>query len=175
MATHSSILAWEVPWTEEFTYSLCGCKESDTTEQLTLLTGLLKLKGILGKKVSSMTNLDSILKSRDITLPTKMYIVKATVFPVVTYGCNQKEGWALENWYFQSVVLEKTLESPLNCKEVKPVNPKENEPWIFMGRTDAEAPILWPPDAKSQLITEDLDAGKDWRQKKRVPEDEMVR
>ena len=92
MATHSSILAWEVPWTEEFTYNLCSCKESDTTEQLTLLTGLLKLKGILGKKVSSMTNLDSILKSRDITLPTKIYIVKATVFPVVTYGCNQKEG-----------------------------------------------------------------------------------
>ena len=75
------------------------------------------------------------------------------------------------------MVLEETLESPLNSKEIKPVNPKGNQPWIFIGRTDvkAEAPILWPPDAKSQLIGKDPDVGKDWRQKeKRVTEDEMV-
>ena len=87
---------------------------------------------------------------------------------------DHKEGWALKNWFFQTVVLEKTLESPLDCKEIKPVNPKGNQPWIFTGRTDA--PILWPPDAKSQLIGKDPDAGKDWRQKeKRATEDEMVR
>ena len=76
------------------------------------------------------------------------------------------------------MVLEKTLESPLDSKEIKPVNPKGNQPWIFIGRTDAEAeaPVLWPPDVKSRLIGKDPDAGKDWRQKeKRAAEDEMVR
>ena len=73
-------------------------------------------------------------------------------------------------------MLEKTFESPLDCKEIKPINPKGNQPWIFIGRTDAEAPILWPPDAKSQLFRKDPDAGKDWRWKeKRVAEDEMMR
>ena len=86
------------------------------------------------------------------------------------------EGWALKNWCFWPVVLEKTLESSLDCKESKSVNPKGNQPWIFIGRADAEAevPILWPPDAKSWLIGKDLDAGKDWGQEKRVTEDEMV-
>ena len=77
---------------------------------------------------------------------------------------------------FQIVMLEKTFESPLDCKEIKPVSPKGNQLWIFIGRTDAEAPILWPPDAKSQLFRKDPDAGKDWRWKeKRVAEDEMIR
>ena len=78
---------------------------------------------------------------------------------------------------FQIVVLEKTLESPLDSKEIKPVNLKGNQPWLFIGRNDAkaEAPILWTPDMKSQLIGKDPDAGKDWKQKKRVAEDEMVR
>ena len=71
------------------------------------------------------------------------------------------------NWCFQTVVLEKTLESPLDCKEIKPVNPKRNQPWIPIGSTDAKAPILWPPDVKSQLIGKDPDAGKDWRQKEK--------
>ena len=82
-----------------------------------------------------------------------------------------------KNWCLAIVVLEKTAESPLNCKEIKPVNLKGNQPWIFFGRTDAEAgaPILWPPDANTQLIGKDPDSGKDWRQKeKRVTEDEMV-
>ena len=74
------------------------------------------------------------------------------------------------------MVLEKTLESPLDCKEIKPVNPKENQPWIFFGRADAEAPILWPPDVKSQLMGKDPDAGKDWRQEeKEATEDKMIR
>ena len=88
---------------------------------------------------------------------------------------DHKEGWALKNWCFWTIVLEKTLESPLDCKEIKPVHPKRNQPWMFIGRTDAEAPILWPPDAKSQLIGKDPDAGKDWRQEEKgTTEDEMV-
>ena len=88
---------------------------------------------------------------------------------------DHKEGWAPKNWCFWTVVLEKTLESPLNCKEIKQVNPKGGQLWIFIGRTDAEAPILWPPDAKSWLTGKDPDAGKDWRQKEKgTIEDEMV-
>ena len=88
---------------------------------------------------------------------------------------DHKEGWAPQNWCFWTVVLEKTLESPLDCKEIKPINPKGNQPWIFIGRTDTEAPILWPPDAKSQLIGKDADAGKDRRQgEKGTTEAEMV-
>ena len=87
-----------------------------------------------------------------------------------------KEGWAPKNWCFWTVVLEKTLESPLDCKEIKQVNPKGNQPWILIGRTDAEgeAPILWPPDVKSWLIGKDPDAGKVWKQEKGTTEDEMV-
>ena len=114
-----------------------------------------------GKYSGKLAYLDSILKSRDITLPTKVHLVKAMVFPVGMYGC---ESWttkkaehrridAFENWCFWNVMLEKTLESPLDCKEIKPVNLKGNQPWIFIGRTDAEAetPILWPSDAKNWL------------------------
>ena len=106
---------------------------------------------LLGRKV--MTNLDSILKSRDITLPTK---VKAKVFPVVMYGCELdcEESWALKNWCFWTVVLEKNLESPFDYKEIQPVHPKGDQSWVFIGRTDAEAetPVVWPPDSKSWLI-----------------------
>ena len=125
-----------------------------------------------------MTNLDSILKSRDNTLLTKVCLVKSMFFSVVIYGCENdyKENWALKNWCFWTVVLEKTLESPLDCKEIQPVHPKGNQSWIFIGRTDAESktPILWPPDVKNQLIGKDPNAGKDWRQEKGVTEDEMV-
>jgi len=118
---------------------------------------------LLGKK--AMTNLDSILKSIDITLPTKVCLVKAMVFPVVMYGCDSWDykGWVPKSWCFWTVVLEKTLESPFDCKEIKPVNPKGNEPRIFIGRTDAEAetPILRPPDVKNWLVGKDPDAGKD--------------
>ena len=88
-----------------------------------------------------------------------------------------KENWAPKNWCFWTIVLEKTLESPLDCKEIKPVNPKGNQSWIFIGRTDAEAetPILWPPHVKNWLIGKDPDTGKDWRQEEKgVIEDEMV-
>ena len=90
---------------------------------------------------------------------------------------DHKEGWAPKNWCFWTVVLEKTLESPLDCKEIQPVNPKGNQSWIFIGRTDAEAeaPILWPPDVKNWLTGKDPGAGKDWRQEdKGTTDDEMV-
>ena len=90
---------------------------------------------------------------------------------------DHKESWVLENWCFWTVVLEKTLESPFDCKEIQPVNPKESQSWIFIGKTDAEAetPILWPPDAKNWLTGKDPDAGKDWRpEEKGTTEDEMV-
>ena len=102
-----------------------------------------------------MTNLDNILKSRDITLPTKVHLVKAMFFPVVMYGCESyKENWAVKNWCFWTVVL-KTLESPLDCKEIQPAHPMGNQSWIFTERTDAEGPILWPPDVKNWLTGKD--------------------
>jgi len=110
-------------------------------------------------------------------LPIKVHLFKAMVFPVVMYGCefDHKESWAPKNWCFCTVVLEKTLESPLDCKEIQPVNPKGNQSWIFTGRTDAEVPILWPPDAKNWLIGKDSDAGIDWRQEEKgTIEDEMA-
>ena len=87
---------------------------------------------------------------------------------------DHQECWAPKNCCFWTLVLEKTLESPLDCKEIKPVSPKGNQSWIFIGRTDAEAPVLWPPDAKSWLIRKDTDAGKDWMQEKGTTEDGMV-
>ena len=82
---------------------------------------------------------------------------------------NHKEGWVLKNWWFWTVMLENILESPLDCKEIQPVNPKGNQSWILIGRTDAEAeaPILWPPDSKSQLIGKDPNAGKNWGQEQK--------
>ena len=88
---------------------------------------------------------------------------------------DHKEGWVPKNWCFWTTVLEKTLESPLDCKEIQPVNPKGNQSWIFIGRTDAEAPILCPPDAKTWLIRKDPEAGKDWGQEEQgMTEDEMI-
>ena len=111
----------------------------------------IKRRLFLGRKVT--TNLDSILKSRDITLPTKVRLVKAMVFPLVMYGC---ESWTIKKaerreLMLLTVVLEKTLESPLDCKEIQPVHPKRHQSWVFFGRTEAEAetPILRPPDVKS--------------------------
>ena len=132
---------------------------------------------LLGRKVR--TNLDSILKSRDITLPTKVHLTKAMVFPVVIiwmWELDYKESWLPKNWCFWTVVLEKTLDSPLDGKEIQPVHPKGNQSRIFIGRTDAEAetPTHWPPDVKNWLIGKDPDAGKDWRWEKGMTEDEMV-
>ena len=107
---------------------------------------------LLGRKV--MTNLDSIIKSRDIILPTKIHLVKAMVFSsshVWMWELDYKETWALKNWCFWTVVLDKTLENPLDIKHIQPVHPKGNQSWVFIGRIDAEAeaPIPWPPDVKS--------------------------
>ena len=132
---------------------------------------------LLGRKV--MTNLDSIFKSRDSTLLTKVCLVKAVVFPVIhvwMWELDCEEGWALKNWCFWTVVLEKTLESLLDCKQIQPVHPKGDQSWVFT-RTDVEAEtsILGSPDSKSWLIWKDPDAGKDWRQEEKgTTEDEMV-
>ena len=112
----------------------------------------IKRRLLLGRK--RMTNLDSILKSRDMFLPTKVCLVKAMVFPVVMYGC---ESWTVKKAERQRIdafelwLLEKTLESPLDCKEIQPVHSKGDQSWVFIGRTDAKAetPILWSPHAKS--------------------------
>ena len=110
----------------------------------------IKRRLLLGRKV--MTNLDSILKSRDITLPIKVHLVKAMVFPVVIYGC---ESWTVKKAKRRRIdafeLLEKTLESPLDCKEIQPVHSKGDQSWVFFGRTDAkvETPILRPPHVKS--------------------------
>ena len=104
-------------------------------------------------------------------------IVKAMVFPVVMYGCeslDHKGSWALKNWCFWTVVLEKILESCLDSKGIKLVNPNGNQPWTLIGRTDTEVLILWPSDGKSWFTGKDPDAGKDWRQEKGAREDEMV-
>ena len=124
---------------------------------------------LLGRK--AMTNLDSISKSRDINLSTKVHLVKAMVFSsshVWMWELDYKENWAPKNWCFW-IVLEKTLESPLDCKEIQPVNPKGNQSWIFVGRTDieAETPILWSPDGENWLTGKDPDAGKDWGQEEK--------
>ena len=123
-----------------------------------------------------MTNLDSIFKSRDITLPTKVRLVKAMVFPVWMWELDCEEGWAPKNWCFWTVVL-KTLESPLDCKEIQPVHSEGAQPWVFFGRNyaKAETPVLWPPHARSWLIGKDSDAGRDWGQEEKgTTEDEMA-
>ena len=129
----------------------------------------IKWRLLLGKKV--MINLDSIFKSRDITVTTKICLVKAPVFPVVMYGC---EIWSIKKAECQRIdAFElwcwRRPESPLDCKEIQPVHPKENQSWVFIGRTDAEAEtaILWPPDVESWLIWKDPDAGKDWWQEEK--------
>ena len=114
------------------------------------------------------------------TLSTKVHLVKAMVFfgsHVWMWELDYKESWMPKNWCFWTVVLEKTLESPLDCKKIQPVHPKGNQSWIFIGRTDVEAetPILWPPDVKNWLSGKYPDAGKDRRQEEKgMTEDEMV-
>ena len=138
-----------------------------------------EIKGCLLLRRKTMANLDSIWKSRDITLPTKVHLVKAIFSPVVMYGC---ESWTIKkaecwNWCFWTVVLEKTLESPLDCKEIQPVHPKGDQSWVFIGRNDAEAegPTLWLPDAKNWLICKDPDGGKDWKQEEKgTIEDKII-
>ena len=156
----------------------------------------IKRRLLLRRKV--MTNLDSILKSRDITLSTKVHSQGPKVH-IQGYGFSSghvwmwelgcEESWAPKNWCFWTVVLEKTLESPLDCKQMQPVHLKGDQSWVFIGRTEAETsfevsnetfieaetPILWPPDVKSWLVWKDPDAGQDWGQEEKgTTEDEMV-
>ena len=159
-------------WTQWQTYFLASkiTADGDYSHEI-------KRRLLLGRKV--LTHLDCIFKSRDITLSAKVHLVKAMVFLVVMYGC---ESWTIkkaEHWRIDAfkLVLKKTIESPLDCKDIKLVNPTENQSWIFIWKTDAEAeaPILWPPDAKRWLLRKDPDSGKDWRQEeKEAMEDEMV-
>ena len=133
---------------------------------------------LLGRK--AMTNLDIILKSRDMMLPKKGLPSQSYVFSsshVWMWELGYKENWGLKNGCFCTVVLEKTLESPLDCKEIQPVHSQGSQSWIFKGRTDVEAQtlILWPLDAKNWLIWKETDAGKYWRQEgKGMTKDEMV-
>ena len=132
---------------------------------------------LFGRK--AVTNLDSILKSRDVTLSTKVHLVKAMVFLVVKYGC---ESWTIkktECWRIDAFELWcwRRLESPLDCKGIKSVHPKGNQSWIFIGRTyaEAETPILRPPNGKNWLTGKDPESGKDWRQEEKgTTEDEMI-
>ena len=168
------ITSWEIDGEAVADFTFLGSKitaDGDCSHEI-------KRCLLLGKKV--MTNLDSILKSRDMTLSTKVRLVKAMVFSsshVWMWELDYKESWVPKNWCFWTVVLEKTLESPLDCKEIQPVHPRRNQSWIFIRRTDAEAeiPILWPPDVKNWLTGKDPDAGKDWGQEEKgTTEDEMV-
>ena len=142
-----------------------------------MVTAAIKLKDACSLE-ENYDNRDNILKSRDITLPTEVRLVKALIFPVVIYGC---ESWtikkadcrrtdAFELWCWRR------LESPLDCKNIQAVHPKRDQSWVFIGRTDAEAatPILWSPDSKNWLTGKDPDAGKDWRWEKGMTEDKMV-
>ena len=152
MAAHSSVLAWKIPWTEE--------------------PSRLQSMGLQRVGYNWATSL--------FILPTKVCLVKAMLFPIVMYGC---ESWTIKKAEHRridaitTVVLEKTLENPLDCKEIQPVKLKGNQSWIFIGRTDVEAetPILWPPNTKDWLIWRYPDAQKDWRQEEKgTTEDEMV-
>ena len=157
MATHSSIPAWKIPWTEQ-----PGGLQSTGSQRVghDWVTSLLLFSNhcrwwlqpwikrhlLLGRKI--MTNLDSILKSRDITLPTKVCLQSYDFSSnhVWMWELDHNEAWVPKNWCIWIVVLEKTLESPLDSKEIKPITQIGNQHWIFIWKTDAEAPILWPPD-----------------------------
>ena len=137
-----------------------------------------EIKRCLLLETKVMTNLISLLKSRDITdasLSSQRHGFSSS--HVWMWELDHKESGAPKNWFFWTMVLEKTLEGPLDCKEIQPVHPKGNQPLILIGRTDAEAetPILWPPDVKNRLTGKDPDAGKDWRwEEKWMKEDEVV-
>ena len=147
-------------------------------KSLQMVTATMKLRCLLlGRK--AMTNLDSMLKKKrhfaNKCPSSQGYSFSSSHVWIWELDC--KESWALKNWWFWTVMLEKTLESPLDCKEIQTVNPKGNQSWIFIGRTDVEAetPILWPPDVKSWLIWKDLDVGKDWwQEEKGITEDGIV-
>ena len=138
----------------------------------------LEIKRHLLLRKIAMTNLDSILKKQRRYLTNKGPYSQSYGFSsshVWMWELDYKESWVPKNWCFRTAVLEKTFESPLDSKDIKSVDPKGNQSWILTGQTDAEALVLWPPDAKNRLIRRDPDARKDWRQEKKgTIEDEMV-
>ena len=148
-------------------------------KSLQMVIAAMKLKDAYSLE-GIMTNLDSILKKQRHYFVNKGLSSQGYGFSsghVWMWELDYKESWVLKNWFFWTVVLEKTLASPLDCKGIQPVHPKGNQSWVFIGRTDAEAetPILWPPDIKSWLIWKDPDSGKDWgHEEKGTTEDEMV-
>ena len=160
------------------------CKQWQTLflgapQSLQMVTAARKVKTV-GPWKKSYDEPSRVLKSRDITLPTKVHLVKAMVFPVAMYGY---ESWTMKKAKHQRTdafklwCWRRLLKSPLDCKDIKPVNPKGNQSWIFIGRTDAkaEAPVLWPPDGKSWLTGKDPHAGKDSRQEEKgTTEDEKI-
>ena len=171
------ITSWEIDGetmetVTDFTFFLCSkiTADGDCSHEI-------KRRLLLGRKV--MTNLDSILKKRHY-FANKGPSSQSYGFSsghVWMWELDYKVSWVPKNWCFWTVVLEKTLESPLDCKEIQPAHPKGNQSWIFIGRTDAEGeiPILWSPDAKNWLIGKDPDAGKEWRQEEKgKTEDEIV-
>ena len=197
IATHCSTLSWRIPWTEDpgglqsmrsqrvghdwipnsrgrLNWPRC----SPVLRMIVCVENEIKRRLLLGRE--AVTNLDSVLRSRDLTLPAKICMVKAMVFSsrhAWVWELDHKEGWAPKNWCFWTVVLEKTLESHLDYKDIQPVHSKGDQSWAFIGRTDVEAetPILWPPDGKSWLIWKDPDAGKDWGQEEKgTTEKQMV-
>ena len=148
-------------------------------KSLQMVIAAIKLKDAYSFVGKVMTNLGSILKSRDNTLLTEFRLVKAIFFSsshVLMWELDYKQSWVSNNWCFWTVVLEKSLESPFDYKDIQPVHPKDQS-WVFIGRTDAEAetPILWPPHAKCRLIGKDPDAGRDWGHKEKgITEDKMA-
>ena len=151
----------------------------EAPKSLQMVAAAMKLRLLLlGRQ--AMNNLDSTLKSRDIYFASKGPSSPSFGFSsshVWMWQSDYKENWELKNWCFWTVVLEKTLESPLDCKKIQPVHPKGNQSWVFIGRSDVEAetPIFWPPDVKNWLIWKDPDAGKDWwQEEKETTEDETV-
>ena len=159
MATHSNVIAWRIPGTgEPGGLPSMGSPESDANGDF---SHEIKRRLLLGRK--TMTNLDSIIKKQRYYFADKSPSSQSFDFSsshVLVWELDYKESWVLKSWCFWTVVLEKTLESPLECKEIQLVNPKGNQSWIFIGRTDAEAetPKLWPLDVKNCLIGEDPDA-----------------
>ena len=161
MAMYSSILAWKIPWTEDASglQSIELQRVGHTHKANIRMYFYVKQRHYFADKGPSSQSCG--FSSSHVWM----------------WELEKKESWALKNWCFWTMVLEKTLESPSDCKEIQPVHPKGDQSWVFIGRTDVEVetPILWPPHAKSWLIGKDPDAGKDWGQKKWVTEDEVIR
>ena len=177
MATYSNILAWDIPWTEEpGGLQSMGLQNSQTQRSHSTTTPSSRLLAFVSLHVSySKPNVATkkvVEGVFTITLNSRLHT--AHFCSPSLWELDYKESWEPKNWCFWTVVLKKTLKTPLDCKEIKSFNPKGNQSWIFIGRTDAEAPIVWPPDAKNWLTGKDPDAGKDWRQEKGTTEDETV-